>query len=135
MKAISTLLLLVSTLLGGCAMATDLNLKWEWPADRQPAMTLVVSVSDVSEAGKGWFGIKTSPSLVEGLPDPVTIKGTVVKGNASLVNKSISITLPKIEAGDLGKGNVSAIGVLENNVCICIKKLQSADEDISNWQC
>lgn len=115
-------------------MATDLNLKWEWPADRQPTFKLVVAVSDVSEAGSGWFGIKKSPSLVNGMPDPVTLKGTIVKGDASLQNKTISITLPKLEAGAIGKGNVAAIGVLEDNTCICIKKLQSPDEDLSGWR-
>lgn len=116
-------------------MATDLNLKWEWPAERQPTFKLVVAVSDVSEASSGWFGIKKSPSLVNGLPDPVTLKGTIVSDDAGLRNKTVTITLPKLEAGAISKHNFAAIGVLENDVCICIRKLQSADEDLSDWQC
>lgn len=135
MKVLSTLVLLTSMLLGGCAMATDLNLKWEWPAERQPELKLVMAIADASPAGKGWFGIKRSPSLVEGIPDPVELKGTVIKGDSSLLQKSITLTLPRLEAGALGKGDVAAIGVLDNNVCICIRKLASADEDLSGWQC
>lgn len=116
-------------------MATDLRLKWEWPADRQPEHKLVVAVTDVREADKGWFGIKRSPSLLGSLPDPITLKGTVVKGDANLKDKTVSLTLPKLEADEVRKGDVTAIGVLESSVCICIKRLQSADEDISNWKC
>ena len=116
-------------------MATDLNLKWEWPAQRQPQLKLVMMVNDLKAADKGWFGLKRSPSLVEGLPDPITLQGTVVKGDPSLLQKSIAVTLPKLEADFLSKGDLAALGVLDNHVCICIRKLQSVDEDLSDWQC
>lgn len=135
MKGLSALVLSMGMLLGGCAMATDLNLKWEWPAERQPALKLAVLVADVGAADKGWFGIKRSPSLVEGIPDPIELKGTVINGDRSLLQKSITITLPRLEAESIGKGDFAAIGVLDNNVCICIKKLATADEDLSDWQC
>ena len=113
-------------------MATDLNLKWEWPANRQPTFTLVMAVAEVHEAGKGWLGIKKSPSLVEGMADPITLTGTIIRGDASLKNKTVSITLPKLEADAVGKGDAAAIAVLEDSVCICIKRLESQDEDVSN---
>jgi hypothetical protein len=116
-------------------MATDLNLKWEWPADRQPEFTLVVALTDVNVADESWFGIKESPSLLEAMPDPITLKGIIVKGDTRLKDKTVSVTLPKLEAGPVRKGDVLAVGVSERKVCICIKRLQSTDEDISNWKC
>jgi hypothetical protein len=120
---------------GGCAMTTDLNLKWEWPADRQPQLKLVMEITSIEEADRGWFGVKKSPSLIEGIPNPITFRGVIVGGTGHFDGKTVSLTLPKLEAESISSGDHVAVGVFENNTCICIKKLQSSDQDLSDWQC
>ena len=114
-------------------MATDINLKREWPAGRQPNQKLIVSIESTTKHRTGFFGVKKSPSLLEGIPDPVDLKGIIIGGDSSLKNKSITITLPRIELENSSEGGFLAIGVIEPNTCICLKTAASATEDLSLW--
>ena len=116
-------------------MATDINLKWEWPAGRKADQKLIVNIASITKHNTGFFGLKKSPSLIEGIPDPIDIKGIIIGGDSYLGNKSITITLPKVELENVSEGNLIAIGVIEPNICICLKTATSATEDLSQWNC
>ena len=115
-------------------MATEINLKWEWPAGRQPDQKLIVAIESIKKHSTGFFGVNP-PSLLEGIPDPVDLKGIIIGGNPSLNNKSITITLPKIELENISERGFLAIGVIEPKTCICLKTAASATEDLSLWNC
>ncbi|MCG8614551.1 MAG: hypothetical protein MI864_28900 [Pseudomonadales bacterium] len=116
-------------------MATDLTMNWEWPADREPTDKLIISVEGINKHSSGWFGLKKSPSFVEAMPDPVDLTGKVLSGSDLLSQKSIVITLPKLELGEVSAGELLAVGVIGDKTCICVRKVTDKDEDLSEWKC
>ena len=58
-------------------------------------------------------------------------------GRALVAELDTEVVLERLleTARELTGARYAAIGVLENNVCICIRKLTSPDEDLSDWQC
>jgi hypothetical protein len=128
-------LILAGSIDGGTSMATGMHLTWEWPAGRQPARTLVIRVVQIEPADFGMFGAKKSPSIVEGIPEPVLLSGSALHGASSSRTQFVSITLPQLEAHGIASGDIAAIGLLDDKVCICLRKLQSPDEDQAGWQC
>jgi len=116
-------------------MSSDLELRWEWPAARQPEIKLVVEIGSVKKAGQGLFGVKKSPSIAGSLPDPMQLMGEVASGPTHLVGKSIQAVLPEVELGGAGKGDFLAMGVLGESICICAKKVDSASADLDDWTC
>ncbi len=116
-------------------MSTDLDLRWEWPAERQAQIKLMMTVEKTKAADQGLFGIKKSPSLAGSLPDPVEVTGVITKGDATLINKSVRLVLPKMELGETGAGDNLLLGVINNNICICIKKAESAATEPGELDC
>ncbi len=116
-------------------MAADIRLNWEWPADRELSDKLVIKVTSIANHESGWFGLKRSPSIVEGVPDPVDLTGEILRGGRALAGQSVSLMLPRLELEGIIEGDIVAIGLLEATTCICLKKLADPDEDLSTWQC
>ncbi len=54
------------------------DLRWEWPAGRQPDKTLLAAVDKIEKQGEGLFGIGRSPSIAENLPDAMVVSGKVI---------------------------------------------------------
>ncbi len=116
-------------------MAKDVNLKWEWPADREPALKYVVKVSSITKADGGWFGLKRSPSIVEGVPKPVNLSGHIIHGDQMTSGQSVTLTLPELELVNISQGDIVALGMVKKDTCICLKKMSAPDEDLSDWHC
>ena len=122
-------------ILGGCGVSAEITLKWEWPADRSADSKLMIEVVKVTEEGDGLFGLKRSPSLVDNVPDPVTVHGIIVKQRSELDRKTVTVLLPKLELNNIKAQQFAVLGIVGNTTCICIKPIPSADTDISEISC
>lgn len=127
--------LLLGNIVGGCAMSSELKLKWEWPDGRTADQKLIIAVESLGNYSSGLFGFIKSPSIVENVPDPMEIKGKVVGGSPSMINHEVVLVLPKIELGSIQENNLIAVGLIDNSTCICIKLASSVDEDLKDWNC
>lgn len=116
-------------------MSADIELGWEWPADRVAEQKFLIKVNSVNDKNNGFFGIKKSPSLIEGIPDPVLVKASIVSDNSSMNNKTVEVTVPKLELDGIVGSSYAVIGVVDSKICICIKKVESATTDISTIAC
>lgn len=103
-------------------MAAEITLKWEWPDNRKAEKTLQVHITEFKKLSSGFLGIGKSPSLVQGFPDPYTLRGTVESEDSFLHGKTIELVLPKLEAGDVEKNTTAVLGIINNQTCICIRK-------------
>ncbi len=127
--------LLITLLTGGCAMSADIELKWEWPAERKPTDRILIKVENIKNKSSGFFAIGASPSLAENVPDPVIITGKIVHGDEFTDGKSLQVTAPKLEVESLKASSYAVVGMIEKNVCICIVPVDSPDIDISSVKC
>ncbi|KEQ18997.1 hypothetical protein [Endozoicomonas numazuensis] len=127
------ILVLLSMVLGGCAMAGETELRWEWPAERDIQKKLIVEVTEVTSKS-GLFGLKKSPSLAQGFPEPVVLKGVVKNGQY----ETVKLVLPKFELGDAKSGDLLAVGLVEDLVCICVSPVpinSDPDQWLQSWNC
>jgi hypothetical protein len=93
------------------------QLEWQWPAGRMAASTLTVRVTKIKKQGKGLFGIRENPSLIENLPDAHIIEGTVEKGGE--MGLRIVITVPFFEMPQgLRPGDELQMELLNSSTCI-----------------
>ncbi len=130
---------------GGNAMSEStsepVSLTWEWPADRVPDRRLLVHVEDISAESGGLFGVRQSPSMAAALPDPVVVTATVVAGPEDWTGRRIALRLPRPELAGVAPGDHAGIGVLGENVGICIAKAPAtADREamtqwLADWPC
>ncbi|MFC1749474.1 hypothetical protein ACFL2V_11785 [Pseudomonadota bacterium] len=116
-------------------MSADIQLKWEWPADRKVDSRLLVKVTDIHKEGSGFFGIKKSPSLASSFPDPISLSGVVNTQDSNLAGKSIEIVVPNLEISDIEEGGYVVLGVVEDGVCVCIVEIDSPDVKLDTVKC
>lgn len=116
-------------------MSADIELKWEWPAEREVTDRLLIKVDNVKAKGTGLFGIGGSPSLAENIPDPVVIFGTVQKGSQFTDGKSLMVVAPKLEVEAIKKGAYAVLGIVEKDICICVVPIESSEVDIATVNC
>lgn len=119
-------------------MAADIELNWEWPNGRQPDHKIAIKVDKLEKYSAGFFGLKKSASIATSQPDPMTLKGKVVAGSASLLGKQVQLVLPKVELRGAGEQDVIALGILDQQVAICLQAVPSADAAdawLAQWQC
>ncbi|HTF96673.1 MAG TPA: hypothetical protein VL995_11115 [Cellvibrio sp.] len=116
-------------------MSADMQLIWEWPADRTVEQNLLIKVIDVEKENTGIFGFEKTPSFVGNLPDPVTVTAKVISQEADLKEKTIKIFLPKLELKSIKKDDFAVIGIVDNKVCICIRHVESENMDVSGVSC
>ena len=55
---------------GAFAMSNFLELKWEWPTNRNIESKLLVQIDSVGKVSSGLFNLGKSPSITSNLPDP-----------------------------------------------------------------
>ncbi len=118
----------------GHVMAADMELTWEWPADRVAEQKLLVKIVDVKNQSAGLFGFGKTPSFTGNLPDPVTVKAEVMNKEGDLKGKIVELTLPKLELESVSVNDVAVLGVVGGEVCICIKQVD-LETDIKNTSC
>ena len=116
-------------------MSADIELKWEWPADRKIEERILIKVDTIKAQGSGLFGIKASPSLAASVPDPMTVTGTVQGDDVITAGQTLSVVVPKLEIESLNSGGYAVIGLVETDVCICIVPVESAGVDIASINC
>lgn len=88
---------LFSLMLGGCAMSADVELTWEWPANRTVEQKLLVKVLDIRKESSGFFNFKKTPSFASNLPDAVILKAKLLNQDVGLKDKTVELILPKLE--------------------------------------
>lgn len=116
-------------------MSADVDLTWEWPADRVAEQKLLVKVVEIKAEGSGFFGFKKSPSFAGNLPDPVTVKAKLISQENNLKDKTVEITLPKLELESIKANDFAVIGIIASKTCICIKHVESENVDIDKVSC
>ncbi|MFL0809746.1 MAG: hypothetical protein K6L76_04970 [Agarilytica sp.] len=116
-------------------MSADIELNWEWPADRKPDQKLLVKVSSIKADSGGLFLLKKPASIVEGFPDPYVFEGTIENTSDQLDGKTIKLILPKLELENVTEGGYVVIGEVNPSTCICIVNIESRDTDISEVSC
>lgn len=114
-------------------MSADIELIWEWPADRVAEQKLLVKIVDVKNQRAGFFGFGRTPSFVGDLPDPVTVKAKLLN-ESDLKGKTVELTLPKLELESVKTNDYAMLGVVDNKICICIKQVDP-NVDIQNVPC
>ncbi|ROS00200.1 hypothetical protein EDC56_2838 [Sinobacterium caligoides] len=108
-------------------MAATQELHWQWPNDRTPDRVLQLTIDDIAPAKSGLFGILRTPSLIANMPEPQVVRGYLT----DKPEQTITLTLPKVELGSLTEGDSAALGVIGDNICICVKKLMDGDDGIT----
>ena len=116
-------------------MSADMELRWEWPADRAVEEQILIKVEDVQAQGSGVFGLGKSPSLAANIPEPTVITGTVQNKGAATDGKSLRIVAPKAEIGKTEIGGYAVLGVVDKAICICIVPVDPEDMDLSQIDC
>lgn len=134
-RALRTYGFITLMLIGGCAMSADIELSWEWPAERAIEDRILVKVESVKPKSAGLFGILNSPSLAGSLPDPIIVSGVVINSDNKLNGKSIQVVAPKLEIENIKKGIYAMLGIVENTICICIVPVENKDSDLNNIKC
>lgn len=126
---------LALSLIGGCAMAAEIELKWEWPADRAVEERILIKVEDVKPQGSGFLGLRKSPSFAANIPEPTVITGVVQSEDTIISGKSLKIVAPGPEIGETKTGSYAVLGIVNKDVCICIIPVASPDVDITKINC
>ena len=126
--------LMLFSIIGACAMSDNIELTWEWPDGRVSDQKFLIKVNNVESKSSGFFGIGKSPSIASNIPSPVVLAGEILK-DEMLAGKNIKITLPKLELESIKSGDYVVVGVMDENTCICIVKVDSSSEDISKVSC
>lgn len=116
-------------------MSADIELNWEWPAERPSEQKVLVQVNNIKEQGGGFFGVLKSPSLANSLPDAQVLSGKVINTDKSLDGKSITLIVPKLEIESIKSGDYVVMGIVQEKICICITPVNSKDIDISSIAC
>ncbi len=118
-------------------LKNDTIINWEWPANRIVKHKMIVEVVDLRAADK-WI---KSPSFAADIPDPMSLKGKVLKSNLASQIEIIKLVLPKVELGDVSKGSKLALGMINNSTVVCVGVLplnfSSIEEDawLEQWEC
>ena len=118
-----------------------IELKWEWPAGRKIETKLLLRVEKIKPASKGLFGIGASPSLANALPEATDVSAQVLTGPDAMVGKTVEIQLPGLEARKLVKGEMAALGLLQNKaLAVCIdhvpkQDMEPAQQWLQQWNC
>lgn len=126
---------LALSLIGGCAMSAEIELKWEWPADRTVEDRILIKVEDVKPQGSGFFGLRKSPSFASNIPEPTVITGVIQNDDTKISGKSLKIIAPGPEIGETKSGSYAVLGIVNKDVCICIIPVTSSDVDITKINC
>jgi hypothetical protein len=116
-------------------MSADIELNWEWPADRTAEKKLLIKIDSVKKESAGFFSIQKSPSLASSLPDPKIVIGTVISNDSDLNGKRVKVVAPTLEIEDLNPNAYAVIGIVETNTCICIIPVASKETDLTNINC
>ncbi len=123
---------------GGCAVAADLELRWEWPADRKPEHRIAATVASLAPAHEG---VKMSPSIAAHVPDPMLLEATVEAGRADWAGRGLTLRLPKLELARIAVGDRVALGLVGDGVCICIAAVPAGQDPaqlekwLDDWTC
>ncbi len=98
----------------------DLSLKWEYPAGRTPERFLTIQLDKVEKEGRGFLGIRRSPSMADAMDDARLWTGTVADGD--LGGSKVHIRVPGEDVPEAAKGDRVALGLVEGTICICVRK-------------
>ncbi len=135
---IRCLALFVFTTPGGCAVAAELELRWEWPAERSPTHKIAANVTSLAPAKQG---VAESPSIAAQLPDPMLLRGSVTTGRDDWKGRSFHLRVPQLELADIGVGDAVALGLVDDDVCICIAPMPGGHDEtqtlkwLHGWNC
>ena len=126
---------LITYTIGAGAMSflnNDKIMNWEWPANRTIKYKIVVEVLDLTPVNK----IIKSPSFATDMPDPVSLRGKVIKGRGLLnETETVKLVLPMVEIEEVAKGIKLALGMVDKNTIVCVKTIPATlgDAEENVW--
>lgn len=97
-------------------MPRTLELKWQWPAGREPHSTCHARITKIYPDKK----LFDSPSRGDFIPDPFVIEADVSDG---IEFQSISLRLPEVEIKNLQTGDLVELDLIDTHVCTAVRKL------------
>lgn len=116
-------------------MSADIELKWEWPADRTIEDKFIVKIETIKPQKSGFFGFKKSPSFAGNLPQPTTVNGRIVKVGSDLDGKTVELVAPEPELGGVKADTYAMFGIIENAICVCVVPVSGPDVDVAHIDC
>lgn len=122
-------------LMGSNAMSADIELKWEWPANRSTDNKLLVKIDSIKKQKTGFFNSLKSPSLINNLPDPRVISGNIINSKDIIASKNFALTLPLLEMESIESGSYAVLGIINKTTCICIVSVENKNVDLSSIDC
>ena len=129
--------LILSIVLGAgassAASSENTMYQWQWPAGRAATEKIAVTVQEVRKERRGLFGLNRAASIGTNFPDPMVVEGQVVAGPAHLVSRTVRLRLPKAELGQAASNSVMALGILEDDIVICVASVPEDTADASAW--
>lgn len=112
------LLSLIAATANGCELNADLELTWEWQAERAIIGSIAVRIEKLEEVGSGLLAIEKSPSLAAGFPEPITICGAVLTDDKGETLKTYALTLPKQELGKIQVGEIVRLELVDQKTVV-----------------
>ena len=97
-------------------MPKTLELKWQWPAGREPDSTCRARITKIYPDKK----LFNSPSRADFIPNPFVIEADVLEG---VEFQSISIRLPEVEIKNLQTGDLVQLDLIGDDTCVVVKKV------------
>lgn len=116
---------------------SDLNLGWEWRAQRAVNQRVGLRIESLKKEKPRFFGLLNSPSLGSSLPDPMNITGKVIsvdRQGTAIAGQTIAFRVPRMEVKDVKVGDLIAIGIIgEMAVCIAPAPDEVGEDNIAGW--
>ncbi len=103
-----------------------INLKWEWPDEREPEYLITIQVNSIKKDSPGFFGLKHSPSILGWMPGGVILRGCITDNRMGLSGKTLSLLLPVGETHAAKKGDTLVLGIVDHDTCIAVTKPEHA---------
>lgn len=101
-------------------MSADIELNWEWPADRAIEDKFIVKIESIKPHKSGLFSFKKSPSFAGTLPQSTTVEGKIVKIGSDLDGKTVELVAPEPELEGVRADAYAMFGIIENAICVCV---------------
>lgn len=96
-------------------MPNTLELKWQWPAGREPQSTCRARITKIYSNKK----LFDSPSRADFIPDPFVIEADVLETPF----QSVFLRLPAVEIENLQIGDEVQLDLIDTDICVALQKI------------
>lgn len=111
---------------------TTKKLGWEWSDGRKITGKAIVKIEEIKKSN----GLFYSPSLVDHIPDGITLKGEVLFSTIEVGAQKVKLKFPEPELNEQELSTYFFLGFLDTDTCICIKTVPdevTKSGDLESW--